>query len=1304
MTHKIFISYARKDGRDLALKLQTTLQAQDFDVWLDTSEIDGGASWSSDIEDAIDTCQTLLALLSEGSYHSEICRGEHLRALRKGKRVIPILVQTDVDRPIYLEGGNYRDMSNDTQFDTQFALLLSDMESDEFIHENVQITPVIAPDFPANYVERPEVLQNLRETLVSDATDSRNVALTAVRGMGGIGKSVMSIAICHDAVIQDAFPDGIFWLEIGREVPNVLEKMRIVGTTLGDSTEQYGSIDSAEARLREILPNKACLLILDDVWDKRVIQPFLIRSAQSRILITTRDGQISTDLGASEIRLGKLSEAQGRELLMKWAKIAERTTELDEIVRVLDGHPLALKIVGAKIASGITAQEWLTSYDGVTGLKSGRRAKLKDDNLAVCFDISVESLEDDQPLYHALGIFPEDVWIPETIITLLWRTLDPDIDKHDCIEILLELEKLALIDIERQDDERGIRMHDLLHSYNKHKLGDEYLPIQTQFIDALGNPHTLPHPYAFREYAYHLSEANRLAELILLLTDLPFIEAKLHATEPASFIKDVDTLVRARHVSPLLQDEGLQSITRIMRSFWSISSHILSDPEQHTQLYNQLIGRLGLHEESQPAIATLLNTVRDTAENHPTPQLILQKPTLEPAGGMLERIFKGHTDGVSGAIELRDGNILSWSEDNSLQLWGKDGQFLTTFGHNDWVRGAIQLNKDHILSWSKDHTLGLWTVEGNWILSSNFHNDDVGGAMLLNDGRILSWSNDSTLCIWNLTKDTKIGLVGHSKPIVGALELHNGRILSWSEDRTLRLWDDEGIFIKQFEIHRSYILGAIQIANGHIVSWGMEKTLYLWDLDGTLIKPLLGHTRSITGVLELSDGRLLSWSGQFGSTDHTIHLWSNDGNLLNILDKHHSGVRNVIELTDGQILSWDWHYDLYLWNSEGEFIKTLEGHSFTINGASQLKNGNILSWGRDNSLRLWDSKGRFLSVFEGHNSWVDGGLELSSGFILSWSKDQTLRLWNLNSKHLQLPESHIYSVNGVKVLQNNNILSWAGGFGSKDFTLRIWDTSGNLIKRLHGHVDIINGALELNNGQILSWSKDNTLRLWDEHGEKINHLKGHKHQVRGAIELSNGQILSWSQDKTLYLWDEHGEKIDQLKKHSKAINGATQLSNKHILSWSQDKTLRLWDEHGAYIRLMEAHDDVVRGAIQLKNGNIISWGVDNTFRIWSSDGNLIRTLSENTGSIWSLIELNNGQILSSGLDGMLRLWKNNGDFISIVQDSEMRSDIEKAIYIQNKKPRFWDVAESEDKIVNISLDEVLPFVSDGRLNRCQVPN
>ena len=69
---RVFISYAHKDGAALAQRLQSDLAKQGFDAWLDTERIAGGAVWSTEIEREIDTRQVTLALLSLGSYESEI--------------------------------------------------------------------------------------------------------------------------------------------------------------------------------------------------------------------------------------------------------------------------------------------------------------------------------------------------------------------------------------------------------------------------------------------------------------------------------------------------------------------------------------------------------------------------------------------------------------------------------------------------------------------------------------------------------------------------------------------------------------------------------------------------------------------------------------------------------------------------------------------------------------------------------------------------------------------------------------------------------------------------------------------------------------------------------------------------------------------------------------------------------------------------------------------------------------------------------------------------------------------------------
>lgn len=124
---KIFISYGRKDGKDLAVRLRDDLEGVGYSVWLDLEEIAGGATWSVNIEEAIEHCDVTLALMTHSSYASQWCRAEQLRALRKGKRVIPLLVQSDAEIPLILEHLNYLDFTNLSRYDEMFRDLLSDV-------------------------------------------------------------------------------------------------------------------------------------------------------------------------------------------------------------------------------------------------------------------------------------------------------------------------------------------------------------------------------------------------------------------------------------------------------------------------------------------------------------------------------------------------------------------------------------------------------------------------------------------------------------------------------------------------------------------------------------------------------------------------------------------------------------------------------------------------------------------------------------------------------------------------------------------------------------------------------------------------------------------------------------------------------------------------------------------------------------------------------------------------------------------------------------------------------------------------
>jgi NB-ARC domain/TIR domain len=351
----VFISYARKDGAQLAEQLLSDLRREGFDVWLDTQKIAGGATWTREIEEALDSAQVVLVLLTNGSYVSDICRAEQLRALRHGKCVIPLLAQRGADIPLHLETKDYRDFTAPSTQEVRIKELLQDIRGRKGVElkEEYRQTYVTAPPLPANFVDRPEALEVLRNALITDG-ESRHIALTALNGMSGIGKTMLAQALCRDPVVHQAFPDGIIWITVGKESAfDVVTRMREVGKALNDDLSRYDNELGSTNQYRNTIRSKAALIVIDDVWRARDVEPFRAESPRSRLLFTTRDASIAAAVGAQEHTADLLTHAQSREVLARWSGL--RTDKLpcqaDGLIRECGRLPLALSMIGAMLKS-----------------------------------------------------------------------------------------------------------------------------------------------------------------------------------------------------------------------------------------------------------------------------------------------------------------------------------------------------------------------------------------------------------------------------------------------------------------------------------------------------------------------------------------------------------------------------------------------------------------------------------------------------------------------------------------------------------------------------------------------------------------------------------------------------------------------------------------------------------------------------------------------------------------------------------------------------------------------------------------
>src|SRR5262249_41744637 len=156
------------------------------------------------------------------------------RSLRKGKCVIPVLAQPGSDIPLHLETKNYRNLAG-SAYAPGFQKLLQDIGARKGValKAEYRITYVTAPPLPRNYVDRPDALARLRNRLVTEGAGP-SIALTALEGMGGIGKTVLAQALCRDEVIQEAFPDGVIWTTAGKETTyDLIARMQEVRRALG---------------------------------------------------------------------------------------------------------------------------------------------------------------------------------------------------------------------------------------------------------------------------------------------------------------------------------------------------------------------------------------------------------------------------------------------------------------------------------------------------------------------------------------------------------------------------------------------------------------------------------------------------------------------------------------------------------------------------------------------------------------------------------------------------------------------------------------------------------------------------------------------------------------------------------------------------------------------------------------------------------------------------------------------------------------------------------------------------------------
>jgi|GEM_PF-2661303 len=195
------------------------------------------------------------------------------------------------------------------------------------------------------FVGREEVLKELHQKL----QQTERVAITAIAGMGGVGKTELALQYAQEHWAQKIYPGGVCWFRVQKDVEvrtQIVNFARtIIGMQLPDGLDLQNQVDYCWRNWKE----GNVLVVFDDVNNYQQIEPYLPSSTSNKfkVLVTTRKQVLGESFQL--LSLDVLSEAAALELLISFVGEQRINGEIDQaklLCTKLGFLPLGLELVG----------------------------------------------------------------------------------------------------------------------------------------------------------------------------------------------------------------------------------------------------------------------------------------------------------------------------------------------------------------------------------------------------------------------------------------------------------------------------------------------------------------------------------------------------------------------------------------------------------------------------------------------------------------------------------------------------------------------------------------------------------------------------------------------------------------------------------------------------------------------------------------------------------------------------------------------------------------------------------------------
>ena len=317
------------------------------------------------------------------------------------------------------------------------------------------------PNRNPNFIGRVDEQKEIK-LLLDKSKNSGGVAISAIAGMGGIGKSALALHLAYE--LEPKYPDAQLYVNLrgASETDFVVSAESVLGgwlVGLGYDAQQVDRWSLAEKAnaYRSWMRGKRAIVVLDNARDAAQVKPLLPGSESCVVLVTSRRS-LATVAGLQEHRLGILNSEDAIELFQTTAGLVnpDRTT-LKRVVDLCGGLPLGIEIVAATVK----VRRWELERVEMK-LREARLSLMRREDLDVraCFELSYGELEGELgAMFLRLGAVPG--------MDFGTAIAEVALEKEDILESLELLEEARLLECRISG---RFEMHDLLREFAQEKL------------------------------------------------------------------------------------------------------------------------------------------------------------------------------------------------------------------------------------------------------------------------------------------------------------------------------------------------------------------------------------------------------------------------------------------------------------------------------------------------------------------------------------------------------------------------------------------------------------------------------------------------------------------------------------------------------------------------------------------------------------------------------------------------------------------------------------------------------------------